>query len=415
LSVIEQLIGECRAHSLAVDSELIRQWVIDVWSEVNRFRTWSHLRRRTSIIVPERYTTGTATYVPGSTTVTFAGSTLSASMIGRQLRRAAGEYIYDITDVDVGAGTCQIWPAWSSTTTTVTAQPFSIFTAYIIPPPDFFSWLSVTDPSHRNRLRLHTPQETIDYWDSKRSMGSTPATLSGLDWTRSYSGRVYPTLRVSGSGPVPVSSGSYTGQSDALLVITIGTGGALDTATFTWQIDDGAYSSGAGVTTSGSEGTVLPLGIGITWPTGVYVSGTVYVVRLSSVSSATLPRFELYPHATGPITLPALYSTYTPDIASDTFVLPRPLDPDVIKTGVLAKMARQFPGTDSKRNPFSQIGRAQALEAEFGAKLLQCSIMDDSIIETNVMDTWPEAPLPWMADKYGQSQTEDYSYLYGIY
>lgn len=398
LNTFEAIVGDVHAHSLGVDSLLIEGWVRDTWSEIERLRTWSHLRRQYHIVIPAPYTIGTATFTPDSNIVTIAGGgVVSASFIGRQLQRAVGEPIHEIVNVDTGAGTITIQPAWQYTTTTVTAQPYRVFTAYISTPSDFFAFISVRDTQRRRRLNIHVSQDMLDRYDHARSYGSRPACLSGVDFTRSYSGRVYSALRVTGTSPAGlVAGGAYNGQSDSLLVLKVMSNGAVDTATFSYQIDGGTAST----TTISSAGNELPMGVSLTWPVGTYNTDTVYVVRLSANPVLGVPRYELYPHPTEAIVYTATYSTRPTDPEADGWTVPAPLTGDVIALGAKDLMAR-YPGTTDRRNPYAQIARTTEFRQRFEEAIAQCMTLDEYIIEQNVFqaeESWPYFSLPWIGN-----------------
>lgn len=408
LNTFQDIVGDVHAHALGVDSLLCEGWVRDTWMEIQRARTWSHLRRQYQIVIPAPYTTGTATFTPGSQTVTIAGGgVVSAAHIGRQLQRAVGEPFHDIVGADTGANTYTIFPEWNFTTTQVTAQSFRVFTAYIAVPADFFAWMGVRDPERRRRLHVHVTQDMLDRYDPKRTYGTRPYCFAGVDWTRAYSGRVYSTLLItqSAASPTPIAGGVYNGQYDGLLVLRITGTGALDAATFSWAMDAGTPES----LTVSSSGNVLPNGVSISWPTGTYTSGTVYAVRVSTNPTIGGPRYEIYPHPTEAMVLVASYSTRPQDIESDGWTVPMPLTGDIIALGAKDHMAR-YPGTAEKKNPYTQIARSTEFRDRFEQALLQAETMDDYIIEQNVFESeeWPYfgelARLPW-------SQTEDYSQL----
>lgn len=397
-------------HSQSVDPLLVQSWVRDTWREIAEARTWSWLRKRSRVYIPAPYTTGTVTIVYGSNLLTFSGATLSLDMEGRQFRLGTTGGIYNIQSVDTSAGTARLTLPWQDDVDGASAQSYRIFTAYITPPDSqFFAWLAVTDPSHRKRLRLHVNQETIDYHDANRQTTSIgPACLSGVDWTDSYAGRVYSTLRVVGSGPTPTATGTYVGAADALYVITITTGGAVDTAVFSYRKNSETTVSGVTVSSSGN---ILPEGVELTWPAGTYVLNNVFIVRVSARPQYGVPRYEIYPHPTAELVLPCLYATRVTDIDEPSFVLPYTMRGDVIKMGTLAKMAR-YPGTEQRPNPFAQLARAQHYEDKFNFALAELVTADDFIMETNVSDptdSWEYSLLPWMsASGYGLYPTPEY-------
>jgi hypothetical protein len=405
LDTFQAIVGDVHAQAMGVDSLLVEGWVRDTWSEIERQRTWGHLRRQYQIVIPEPYTTGTATFTPGSTEVTIAGGTVSTAFIGRQLQRSIGEPIHEITNVDTGAGIIYISPAWNYTSAVVSAQPYRVFTAFISTPGDFLAFISVRDTERRRRLNLHVGQDVIDRFDRARSHGGRPMALSGIDFARSYAGRVYSALRITGTSPAGlVAGGAYTGQSDALLILKISANGAVDTATFTYQLDGGAATT----QTVSSGGNDLPMGVSLLWPTGTYNTDTIYAVRLSANAVIGVPRYELYPHPTEAIVYTAVYSTRPTDPEADGWTVPPPLTGDIIALGAKDLMAR-YSGTIDKRNPYAQIARTMEFRERFIEAVTQCMTLDEAIIEQNVFqseDTWPYFTMPWA------SRTED---VLGIY
>lgn len=401
LDTFQAIVGDVHAHALGVDSLLVEGWVRDAWSEIERLRTWAHLRRQYQIVIPAPYSTGTATFTPDSNIVTISGGTVSASFIGRQLQRAVGEPIHEIVGVDTVANTITISPFWQYTSATVTAQPYRVFTAYISTPADFFAFMSVRDTERRRRLNIHVSQDSLDLYDRARSYGTRPACLSGIDFTRSYAGRVYSALRITGTSPAGlIAGGAYTGQSDALLVLKITGNGAVDTATFTYQLDGGSTTA----LTVSSSGNDLPMGVSLTWPTGTYNTDTIYTVRLSANPVLGTPRYEIYPHPREAIIYTAVYSTRPTDPEADGWTVPVPLTGDIIALGAKDLMAR-YPGTTEKRNPYAQIARTTEFRDRFMEAVTQCMTLDEYIIEQNVMqmeEAWPYYPTPWV-----RNQTDD--------
>lgn len=426
----DDIWNEVHGHSKAVDPLLVQSWVRDSWREIGEARTWSWLRKKLVISIPAPYSTGTVAVTSGSTLLTFTGAVLTQAMVGLQFRQGGSGSIYDVQSVDPVANTANIWPPFADNVSggITTGLSYKLFTAYIVPPDsDFFSWIAVTDPNRRKRLRLHVNQETIDYHDASRSMavgsGGGPACLSGIDWTPSYSGKVFPTIPIfSFSNAVPASGGSYTGQTESVFIIRISVSGMLGVAQFTWQKDNGPVS---GNVLTDIAGNVLQDNVYITFPSGVSFNDGVlvlgapdtFIVRVSPRANAGLPRYELYPHPTAAMTLNCTYSTRVHDIDEPGFTIPYTMRGDVIKLGALSRMAR-YPGTDQKPNPFSQVARANFMEQKFQDSVSQLVTADDFIMETNVMDGLDQlelALLPWMTTSgTGMRPTQEYDPMDGL-
>ena len=86
---------------------------------------WPHYRARGTVTMIDDYGTGTVSVTNGSAAVTFSGSTLTATMAGRKIRFSSQAQWYDISTVNVGAGTAVLVQAYQGTTNT--AATFTIY------------------------------------------------------------------------------------------------------------------------------------------------------------------------------------------------------------------------------------------------------------------------------------------------
>lgn len=395
----DSIAAEVRATT-TLDIELCRIAVRDAFRELRDFVNWSWLIKRGVMTIPAAYSTGTASLVQYSDLVNGSGVTWDSSMIGRQFRTSIDDPFYTIIDV-LSTTVARISPAWAGSN--ITASSYSIFTAYITPPEDFVSFISVKDAQHSWRLNTDVDQSVLDSYDAKRSSSSAqPFCLSLVDYAASYNGKVGPTVVVFENGGMrPSSSGSYTGATDAIFVIVFEFDGPIDVATFKWKKNNGNFTTGV---VASSLGNILPEGVTLTWATaGDATLGDTYVLRTTAISNPGLPRFELYPYPTSQTILHYQYLSSYPDISDANVQLPIYISGHIIKEGALGRVAR-IPGTDDKPNPYAQRARGENHEERFVNMLTEAARRDEEVFCRSIQSdlAFPYAPMPW-----GQSYNFD--------
>lgn len=394
-----------------IDYGLCEMAVRDSFRELRERVNWSWLLKRGVLTLAAPYSIGLASFTQYGSTVTGSGTSWTASMIGRQIRSGIGDPYYTITSV-VSSTSLTIDPPWADSSS-LTPSAYSIFTGYIVPPDDFFSFVVVKDPQRTHRLHLNIDQSALDLYDPRRSSTGQPILLSPVDYAPSYSGRVYgtvPVLQSSSTNPYPTAAGTYTGSADALFVVQILLGGAVDTATFRWKKDSASSWTSGGVCSS--LGNILPEGVGLSWLAGTYVASDTFVIRTSAVSNPGLPRFEPWPKPSAQIVLQFQYLSRYPDLDEPGTVLPRFIPGNVVKEGAYAKVAR-LPGTDAKPNPFAQIARAENYENRFDSMIVELMRQDEEVFVQSIQDDsmLPLFPLPWA---YG-ARSSDFDYPFDPY
>lgn len=380
-----------------LDIELCKVLTRDSFRELCERNNWSWLYKRSNLTVPAPYATGTASINQGDTLVTFSGATLTLSMVGRQFRSSTSDPFYTIDYVDTVAQTAILREPWAAAN--LVAGGYSIFQSYLTPPDDFFSLISVKDISRSWRLNLNIDQAVLDWYDARRSSQGSPILLSQVDYTPSYSGKVYSVVAVAGaSNPAPVSGGTYTGAADALYAITITTGGTPGTAVFSWSKNGTVVASNILTSTIYNE---LDSGVQLTWPVGTYNVGQIFIVRATAQSSPGLPRYEIYPYPTQLTVLPIYYISRYPDISDTNVSIPRFIPGNYIKEGALAKAAR-VPGTGAKPDQYAQVARAENHEQRFDGMLAELMRQDSEIAPRDIGIDLPFAPLPWGQGMFNQ-------------
>ena len=106
-----QMIGSASAWNPNAIPQ-ISGWINQIVRQIYDKKTWYGLFTKGQIICPQAYTTGQATVVSGSTTVTGTGTSWDATLIGRQFRTGFNQPIYTITAVNPFAQTLTLELPW---------------------------------------------------------------------------------------------------------------------------------------------------------------------------------------------------------------------------------------------------------------------------------------------------------------
>ena len=382
----------------AASTLLCRDWVSNAFRQIAERRRWSWKIKYGQFILPALYNTGTVTVTRNSTTVSGVGTTWDYTMVGRQFRVGMSP-IYTISQVN-SATSLDLDLVWGSTTQS--AVGYSIYQAYVTPPDDFHSFLTVWDPNFNWQLWLNVGQEEINVWDAQRSNTGNAYLLSARDYSTTYSGSVGTALQVVGTGPDPVSTSQgngYTGAVDGVFVVEVTTGGTSTNAIFKWKKDSGSYLTGIVTDTAAQD---LQDGVAIYWPSGVtYVAGDTFIIQAKAGLQGGLPRYELWPQQQAAYVYPFLYECRPNDLGDTGATLPRYIRGDVLLEMSLASAAR-WPGpSNDKPNPYfnSALALQHDKRAEF--MIMELERQDD---ETSEIDARYQAlNLPFAPWPFGDS------------
>lgn len=385
----------------AASSLLCRDWVTNSFRQIAERRRWSWKIKFGQFILPALYNTGTVTVTRNSTTVTGSGTSWDYTMVGRQFRLGTSP-IYTISQVN-SATSLELDLVWGPATQS--AVGYSIYLAYVTPPDDFHSFLTVWDPNFNWQLWLNVGQEEINVWDAQRSNTGNAYLVSARDYSATYSGSVGTTLQVVGSGPAPTSTSQgngYTGATDGVFVVEVTTGGTSTNAIFKWKKDSGSYLTGIVTDTSAQD---LQDGVAIYWPdTVTYVAGDTFIIRAQANLQGGLPRYELWPQQKAAYVYPFLYECRPNDLGDTGATLPRYIRGDVLLEMSLASAAR-WPGpSNDKPNPYFNSALAMQHDKRAEFMIMELERQDD---ETSEIDAryqvlnlpfapWPFADSSWL-------------------
>ena len=383
--------------------KLAQDMVRNAFRKLAERRRWSWLVKQSQIIAPVVYNTGTVTVTLNSNIVTGSGTNWTAAYIGRQFRTGLLEPIYDVAGVQSTTQLTlnQVWGG-----PTASAQGYDIYQAFFEMPSDFYQIISVYDPSLNWRLYTDVDQQEINSFDSQRANTGNAYLVSFRDYSTSQVGVVAQPIQVDGSGNDPSSGGTYTGPSNAIFTAEITTGGAAGTAVYRWKKDSGSYTSSV-TTDSAGDPQELQDGVMITFPLGVsYTLGDIWVVRCTALANPGAPRYELYPHQTAAHNYGLMYATLPVDLTDTNAVIPRAIPGDLLTALAMIEVA-MYPGTDTQKNPYYNLGVAKMYAQQVEERLNLMEVRDDEVWMQNLtydIFSWPFAPL-WYDSRFMQSHS----------
>ena len=216
----------------SLSPKLAQDFVRNAFRRLYEKRRWSWKIKFGQFIAPAIYNTGTVTVTLNSTTVTGSGTTFTAAMVGRQFRIGLAAPVYTIAQF-VSATQIELDQVWGSDSASGAA--YSIYQCFFTVPSDFHQFTTLWDPSFNWQLFLNVNQSEINIWDAQRASVGNSYCVSFRDYSSSQVGVVEQPIQVDGSGPDPISGGTYVGPSNAIFTVEITTGGASGTAVFRWK------------------------------------------------------------------------------------------------------------------------------------------------------------------------------------
>lgn len=375
---VQQRVGPLPDYYLVVDA------IVNGAREVFRDRDWTFRRRRGQWLFNASYTTGTCSIDRGNDYADFVGSTLTQSMVGRQLR-AGGIQSQIVTIKRISGARAYFDQAWGGAS--ISAQSFEIYNAYQIAPGDFTSFISIVDLGRSRQLNWWSlTADDLDRIDPARSTGGGDQALAVVlrDYSDDAIGQVGTLIQVRGSGNVPVSGGEYTGIEDAVFTVEM-----TSATVFKWKKDGGAYTTGVTIDPDG-QAQELQDATTVSFPSSVaYTSGDVFVIPTSASHGAGRPRFEAWPHIKADETRPYLYLARPLDLTDVGAVLPPQIPGDVIVEKALSAMARW----KHPENAYYDLRLAQVHE-DRADRLLIDVIREDEAKESTMLayDNWANWP-----------------------
>ena len=365
--------------------KLAQDMVRNAFRRLAERRRWSWLIKQSQIIAPVVYNTGTVTVTLNSNIVTGASTVWTSAMVGRQFRTGLEEPIYTIVSVQSTTQLTldQVWGGDTAAT-----QTYKIYQAWFTMPSDFYQLVSVYDPSLQWQLVLDVHQTELNAIDAQRANSGNAYVVSFRSFSTSQVGTVASPVQVIGSGNDPSSGGTYNGPANALFTVEITTSGAPGTAVYRWKKDGGSYTSSV-TTDANGDPQELQDGVMITFPTGVsYTLADAWVIRTTALSNAGSPMYELWPHQEAAHVYGLIYAALPTDISDLGAVIPRSIPGDLLTQLSMIEVAT-YPGTDTAKNPYYNMGVAKLYQAQSEERLNLIELRDDEISVENLSYQFP--------------------------
>lgn len=380
IDTFDQLVGRVLLHNENAGEPLVRTWLDWSWRDVqDRRRPWSWKVRRGQFILPAVTSTGTVTTTINSDRVTGIGTAFTNAHVGQQFR-IGNSPLYTINYVFAASGTdcLQLSLPWGDSSRT--GSQYEVYRALVEVPDDFHSFVSVINPRTGYQMGLGAEAREVDQVDAQRTSAGEPFMICSADYTETYSGTVGTVLQVKGSGPDPVAGGTYTGVNDAVFVVECTLGGASGVATYQWRKDTGTTTTGLVTSTDPVE---LQDGVAISFPTGTYVLGDIWIVSTTSKANPGSPRYEPWPHVKSASILTYLYECRMPDISELGYV-PRYITGEVLTFGAMKHLCAWKGRDEEHSNPLYDLQASRTYERWFNERCGKLEQLDDDVYPADV-------------------------------
>lgn len=401
-----------RLRAPNIDPFLAQDMVRDSFNRLAERRDWSWLRNHSSFYPPAFSTAGfTVAINPNSylVTVDSGGNFFTPQMTGVQIRfgglsgTSYPTYTLNnyISPTQFLLDTPWIGPALNH-------QQFVVFQCYFPVPLDFQSWITLVNTTANYKLWTNLTQAELDLADPQRIQQGITFACAYYDTTQNFNGTVGPVLQIVGTGAAPISTtgpDGFTFPESSIYSVQIVTGGALGTATYSWQQNAGG-SSPVITTPTNQTAVFLSSGVGLIFPAGTYVSGDTFVLNCIAGATTGALRYELWPRpVNAPYSYPFIYRKIPPDLTDASPQLPHLIANrgDVLLEMCLAQCAA-FPGTDTTRNPYYDLTLARMHEAKAETLIYELEKKDDDTAEHDLSyQNLPFYPAPWLDGSWLQT------------
>jgi len=180
LDTFNSIVGRVQLHCPAAGLLLARDWVNNSFRRIAERRRWSWLVKQGQFIFPAAYTTGTVTVTNASATVTGSGTAWDGTHVGQQFRLGLTSPIYTISAVP-DPTTLTLDQVWGPAT--ASAQTYKIYQAYVTPPTDFQSFISVWDVTQNWQLWLNVDPILLNTADAQRANSGNAYVVAWHTWS----------------------------------------------------------------------------------------------------------------------------------------------------------------------------------------------------------------------------------------
>ncbi len=177
-STFDDIWRELVFYNPEVPKRLIQSWVKDGFQEVRDTKLWSWAVKESQFTVIDAVSDGTITVTKDSVTITGAGTTFLAAHVGEQIK--IGNHVFTVatrtSDTEITID--RVFPDG-----TEAGVGYTIFTAYITAPSDFYGFVSVLDPNRPARLITDMDQSRLDWLDPQRQRTGEALALADLRYS----------------------------------------------------------------------------------------------------------------------------------------------------------------------------------------------------------------------------------------
>lgn len=162
-----QMCGEVAQWNPDAPSTMIETWINNAYRKIIDKRLWYGLQVRGQIQVPNVYTTGTATFTLGSTTVQGINTAWTEAMVGAQIRSGFQTGFYNISAVDVTNQVITLDLPWGNPT--VTGSGYTIMQVWVSLGYNIKMILNAVNQRQGYPLRCNVPQAMLNAMDTWRT------------------------------------------------------------------------------------------------------------------------------------------------------------------------------------------------------------------------------------------------------
>lgn len=390
---------------------LSQQLINDSWRTLQARKEWSWRRRSSTFAPPDLYLAGSASTnvaAGNPTLITGSGTAWTPAMVGRQIRLGGLLYPFYTIVGYLSPTALLIDQPWAGND--VASVPYNILQIYYPVPDDFGYFYTVISIKDAYRLWTNVTEADLSVYDPQRTNQGQTYAVVFRDYQSQYGGIVGPVIPVTNpAASLPISTTSYgfSYPANATYIVQVVNGGASGVATFQWlRAGQTAFQP---TQTTDVNAQDLSDGVQIYWPTGQnYTANDLYVINCTSLISAGVPRYELWPGPTfSGYLYPYIYIAKEYDLTPEAPNLP----PFVANRGeILLEMALEkaamYPGTVERPNPYYSLDLAKFHRGRFEDMMVDFERNDEEVGVTRVdYQNYPYAPAPWYTGQWQQTHS----------
>ena len=161
-----------------VPPRLVQSLTKDAFQELRDAKLWSWAVSETDFSTIASVSGGTIAVTNGSTAITGTGTTFVAAHVGEQIKISNRVFTIATRTSDTAITIDRNWPA-----TTASGLGYTVLTAYLTVPTDFYGFVSVIDVDIPAKLWTNFDVRHIDFQDPQRVESGDPRLLADLKWS----------------------------------------------------------------------------------------------------------------------------------------------------------------------------------------------------------------------------------------